>query len=277
MKTIKISTAGNSIFRRMQYNNPFVISLLFLLTVTTMLITSCKKQNITPKATASLTIVNAVVGTYQLMTNFNGGGPIYYNNGAAQINYGLYYAVTDQFGYYSGEQHLALFNYPDTLSTSKPVVNLTLNLPGGSIKTLFVSGTVANPDTLLVTDKIPFHPIGDSTMSLRFVNLSKGSAPISINISGQPNGSLVASLPYRSITRFLNFPAKSTTDDYRFEFRDAASGTLIAVYNARSVGADGDIYVQNKYLYRSNTVELFGQPGGTDFYDMQRTALIGNF
>ncbi|MDB5156731.1 MAG: hypothetical protein JWR50_1438 [Mucilaginibacter sp.] len=252
----------------------FAMVLLILMAAT--IISSCKKT-VVPPAGANLTIVNAVVGCYSMMTNFNGGGPLYYNSGADQIGYGLFYAPTDQFNYYTGQQHLALYNFPDTLKTDKPIVNISINLPSGSIHTLFVSGTLQNPDTMFVTDNIPYHPLSDSAASFRFVNLSKGSNPVSINLTGQPSGSVVNSLPYKGITKFINFPATSDVGTYTFEFRDMATDTLIAKFRARDVGVPGMQYAPNNYQFRSNTIELFGTPNTADFFTMQRTGIISNY
>jgi hypothetical protein len=241
-----------------------------------MAICSCKKT-VYPPAGANLTIVNSVVGCYSLLTNFNGGGPLYYNKNAGQISYGLYYTPTDQFNNYSGVQHLALFNFPDTLKTDKPVVSLSINLPPGSIHTLFVSGTLTSPDTMFVSDNIPYHPSSDSTTSFRFVNLSKGSNPVSVNLTGDPSGSVVKNLPYKGITKFINFPATGNVGTYTFEFRDIATDTLIAKFNARDVGVPGMLYLPNPYQFKSNTIELFGTPGTTDFFTMQRTGIISNY
>lgn len=71
-------------------------------------------------------------------------------------------------------------------------------------------------------------PISD--LPVRFINLSAGSAPISVNVQGNANGSTVSSLPYKSLTDFMNFATKTANTQYIFEFRDAASGTLLTTF-----------------------------------------------
>jgi len=275
MNNVKIYGPGNSVSCFPQKVTKTFTEILLLL-IAAAFISSCKKTEVKP-AGADLTIVNAVVGCYSMLTNFNGGGPLYYNSGANQVAYGLFYAPTDELNHYTGLQHLALYNFPDTLKTDKPIVNLAINLPAGSIHTLFVSGTLESPDTLFVADNVPYHSLSDSTTSFRFVNLSKGSNPVSINLTGQPSGSVVSRLPYKGITKFINFPATSDIGTYTFEFRDIATDTLIAKLNARDVGVPGMLYAPNKYQFRSNTIELFGTPGTSDFFTMQRVGLISNY
>jgi hypothetical protein len=116
------------------------------------------------------------------------------------------------------------------------------------------------PDTLFTTDTPPYHPPSDSTIGLRFVNLSPASAPVSVNITGGANGSEVSSLPYKSITDFNNYPATAAISDYNFEFRDAATGALIGSYDV--TGINTLLYgFNNTRLHRNLTLALLGLPG----------------
>src|SRR5579859_2756543 len=169
-----------------------------------LLLASCSKSNINSPGPASLTIINAVVGADTLVTNFSGEDtlPTNYIN-ADFLIYNFYSSNTpgapniNQFNSYSGKQQLALYRYPDTLPKSTPLFRLTLDLPVGSVNSLFLSGTAASPDTMFIADHPPYHPSSDSTMGIRFVNLSAGSAPVSINLQGQSNGSEAAGLGYK--------------------------------------------------------------------------------
>jgi len=218
---------------------------------------SCAKQNAVP-GTACLTLVNAVPGaTPYLLTNFSGTNPITYYNAAMRLTYGTW-ATNNQTAAYSGETPLAIYRYPDTTSHSSPLFNLIVNLPAGSIHTLFLAGTLTAPDTLFTTDTPPYHPASDSSMGLRFVNLMPGSAPVSVNITGLANGSEVGSLSYKSITGFKNYPATYAVSHYKFEFRDAVSGTLI---NSLDVTGINNITSNNNRRFRNLTLALLGLPG----------------
>ena len=217
---------------------------------------SCTKQKTAP-GTASLTLINAVPGSSpSLATNFGNDGPLNWYNSALQLVYGVWNANA-QKGSYSGQQKLTIYHYPDTTAHSTPVFDLTLNLAVGTIHTLFLTGTMSAPDTLFTTDLLPYHPSTDSSLGIRFVNLQPGSAPVSINITGSANGSEVSSLAYKSITGFKNYPATSNITDYNFEFRDAATGTLIGNLNVNNI----NITDYNKRRFRNFTLALLGLPG----------------
>jgi len=220
---------------------------------------SCTKQS-APSGTASLTLINAVVGSSpSLVTNFSGNSPITWYDKALKLVYGTW-NNTCQLGSYSGQQKLSIYHYPDTSAHSTPLFSLDLSLPVGTIHTLFLTGTMSAPDTLFTTDTPPYHPPSDSSVGLRFVNLSPGSAPVSINITGGANGSEVSSLPYKGITGFKNYPATSAISDYNFEFRDAATGALIGSYDV--TGINSLLYdFNNTRLHRNLTLALLGLPG----------------
>src|SRR5262249_48007687 len=151
------------------------------------------------------------------------------------------WVANEQVSAYSGTQQLGIYQYPDTTGKSTPLYKLSLNLPVGSIHTLFLTGTLAAPDTMFTTDVIPYHPFSDSSISFRFVNLSAGSSPISVNIKNNAYGSEVSSLSYKGITGFKNYPAPYNVTDYNFEIRDAASGTLLGNLDVASINVSGTI------------------------------------
>jgi hypothetical protein len=135
-----------------------------------------------------------------------------------------------------------------------------LNFVAGGIYSLLITGAdTTNPDYLFVQDVLPVHT--DSTVGIRFVNLSTGSNPVSVDIKGQANGSTVSSLAYKSITSFTNFGATSSVSSYIFEFRDAMSGELLANYTLGGVNTNSPT-VTNTVLFNNLTIALIGQPVG---------------
>jgi hypothetical protein len=228
---------------------------LFALIV--LVIPACSKEN-TPEGAASLSIVNAVLGSSMLATNFSSNGPVPYISSKK-----VYYKNFSQFNAYSGTQRVRLYNYPDTLPRDQPVFDVDLRLPDGSIHTLFLSGTRSAPDTLLVDETIPYFPANDSAMAIRFINLSPGAEPISVNIKGQANGSEASALAYKQVTSFETYAANASLTEYVFEFRNAVSGDLLASYTTTGSNATGTSpYNPNKWRYRSFTLVLAGKPGG---------------
>lgn len=241
------------------------------------IIQGCKKENVVSTGTASLTVINAVPGSNPLVTNFSGNYALsnYYKN-ALQISYGTY-NTTYEFGAYSGITPLALYAYPDTLATSKPLYNLSLNLLVNTIHTLFLTGTTTSPDTLLTADQPPYHSSSDSTMGLRFVNLSPGSNPVSVNLSGSANGSEVASLSYKGVTAFKNYATVKAVSSYTFQVKDAGTGNLIASFTFSGINnAIGTNTSANLYRFRNFTLALKGVPGGTGAL-AQGLFLINNY
>jgi hypothetical protein len=202
-------------------------------------------------------LFNAVPGSPQLVTNFTGTGTdsITFYKSALKLTYGSWAAI-NQVGAYSGTQQLGIYQYPDTTRKSTPLYNLVLDLPIGSIHTLFLTGTLTAPDTMFTTDVLPYHPFSDSSLGIRFVNLSAGSSPISVNIKNNAYGSEVSSLSYKGITGFKNYPAPYNVTDYNFEFRDAASGTLLGNLDVTGINT----LTANVRRFRNFTIAYMGSP-----------------
>jgi hypothetical protein len=224
-----------------------ILSLLFLCTVCS--ISFCKK-NSPPSGSSAFTIVNTLVNSTPVVTNFSQiavGGKLstslnWYNS-ALQIGYGTYSELSS----YAGMTLLSLSQISDTLVS---LWNGLLNLSVGSTHSLFIIGAdTTNVDTLFTTDVIPYYPYtGDSVTGIRLVNVSPGSNPISVDIQGATGAPLVTNLSYKGITGFQALPATSVvqTNGYTIEFRDAASGTLLTTYSLPIV------------LFKSQTLAFYG-------------------
>lgn len=230
---------------------PLAVLLIFSLA-------SCNKD-VATEGTASLSIINAIPGSNDLLPNFKQDGAIPYRQ-AAVLRYKNFFMTDNRMRYYSGHQRLRIFQMPDTTSKDQPLFDLNIDLPVGSIHTLFLTGSPDAPDTLMIrNEQIPFFPQGDSTMAIRFVNLSKGSAPVSVNIRGLADGSEVQNLGYKSITGFVHYPVRLQLQNYVFEFRDAASGTLLASYTTLGLQQT----TPNPWIFKSFTIAFTGIPGTT--------------
>ena len=186
-----------------------------------------------PSGTASVTIVNAVVNSYPLVTNFtptpNGSKVqdsfVYYHS-ALQIGYGSGSEVSS----YSGNVSLSLSQISDTTSD---LWSGTFNLSVGSVHTFILTGAdTLHIDTLFTTDNIPYYPFaGDSVTGVRFLHASPGSS-IMVDIQGQVPMAFNTSLAYKAVSGFQSFPATEAYQaaGYVFEFRDATSGNILASY-----------------------------------------------
>ncbi|SEM62078.1 hypothetical protein SAMN05192574_101207 [Mucilaginibacter gossypiicola] len=223
---------------------------------------SCKKNSLPAISSSSLTIVNALSGGYGLIPNFDSEKTlIYYKNAAVITNNGFL-----EFSGHLGNIPLSLAPQTDTLHT---LYKNNILMEANSIHTLFVTGTIDNTDSYFTTDKVPAFAAADSLIGVRFVNISMGSKPVSINIKGQSNA-LVNGLAYKSASDFLPYAAKKTvpaTVSYVFEIRDASTAALITTYTLSSLGTK---------ISKSVTIALKGIPGGTGV-NAQMALLVNNY
>lgn len=212
------------------------------------LLTACVKTHPAP-GTASLNIINTVDGSTILIPDFDGNIPLSTFGTANQFSYASFYPYSNQLSGYVGIQHLTIYRIEDTGAHATPLFDLTLTLPVGSIHTLFLTGTVASPDTLFTTDTLPYHADKDSAVGVRFVNLSQGSDPVTVAGIGR--------LAYKDVSGFKSYPAASGSPDPTFTFFDA-TGTPVASYTLTGVSSNDQT---NTWRNRNVTIALYGRPG----------------
>lgn len=187
---------------------------------------SCKKQVVVEPDFAVLQMYGWIANHGVVVTNFNETPLVNYSE-AARVS-------SAENGYYmhkyyisSPVQPLSLYAYPDTFPKSQPVLKMYLKLEQRQIYSLFLSGATTSLDTLLVKDNLPVISQADSASSIRFVNLMSGG-PVSINLKGEPYGSVIQSLSYMTVSAYKDFPVKDNTESYEFEVRDAVTNELLA-------------------------------------------------
>ncbi len=190
--------------------------LTYLLVLTVLGFTACTKTSLSltsPTPLASLNVTNAVVGGSALTLNVVNGQTVANNS-------------YTQFSLVAGQSKVNLF--PATTPNTS-YYNQTLPTANGSYYSLFLSG--ASPSAIDATlIKETYQNYTDSLCGVRFINLSPGSDPISVNLTGSANGSEVSSLAYKAYTDFKQYPAKKTNTSYAFQVRDATTGNLITSY-----------------------------------------------
>ena len=183
-------------------------------------------------------------------------------SGIGALSYGSTAVLTPMSG---SEALYALQKNADTVAVNAQgggtfMFDGSLSFAAGSLYSLFITGAdTSNPDFVFVQDTVAQRT--DSTVGVRFVNLSTGSNPVSVDIKGQANGSVVPVLAYKGITGFMSFPTTSAISSYIFEFRDAGSGSLLASYTLSGVNTNSST-VANTVLFRNLTIALIGQPAG---------------
>jgi len=197
--------------------------ILFIIATQTCFL-SCKREfnNVKTGPISGITVVNAVVNANPLIADFSGADSV-----------AAYYSTTQQIGYGSFlEYSIPSNNTPVVVyqisDTNRALYKNILNLEASAVYSLFLSGSdTTHIDTLITQDHPPYHSNSDSTAGIRFINLSSGGNPISMNIQGNPNGSEVSSLAYQSITSFKSYAVTQSTAQYIFEIRDVVSGDLL--------------------------------------------------
>jgi hypothetical protein len=236
---------------------------LFTILVGWLSLAGCSKKSSPPVyPVAALDVVNALPTSAPLILIQGPIEPVIGSfSGIGTLSYASTAVLTPPSG---SESFYVVQQNVDTTSINGQggdfMFNSTLNFTAGGIYSLFITGAdTSNPEYLLVQDMPPVQT--DSTVGVRFVNLSTGSNPVSVDIQGQAIGGVVSSLTYKSITGFQNFAATSSISSYVFEFRDVASGNLLASYTLSGVNSYSTT-TANTVLFRNLTIALIGQPAG---------------
>lgn len=199
-------------------NNRTLFGALILL----LSFTSCKKDDFLSSDIASVNIINASIDVPAYYVYFTFADSNYY----LQQN-PLYFASGANYALLPGSSPVSLVSVSDTL---KPYFSTTINVQNTGIYSLYISGTGRNVDTLFLKDNIPFYT--DSVAGVRFINLSPGSAPVSVNLAGNdPSQKEFSGLGYQQISDFKAYRAISGTNNYSFEIHDEATGNPIATYD----------------------------------------------
>ena len=194
-----------------------------------LLFSSCTKDADIVKQVpiSSVTVVNAIVNSSPIIVNFtNADSVASYFSSAALVSYAGFF----EYSVPSGNIPVSIYPLADT---THPLFKGTILLKRQSIYSFFLVGinnAQNKPDTVIIEDHIPYHPSIDSTIGIRFINLSPNSNPISVNIMGGMNNTEVSNLPYKDFTDFKLYPATTNTTQYIFEIRDASSSNLLITF-----------------------------------------------
>lgn len=246
------TNAGNSILtqRSSRTRLPRVCTAVLLWLT---LAAGCEKAE-QAEGAASVTIVNTL--NTPLIVNFNEEDSVVFTNGG--VNQVLYSATSLEYALPPGRQWINLheLNTSTTIPTwtREPLSSMRIQLSPGEMWSLFLTGTVNQPDTLLVRDR-PLHiPTADSSLGVRFVNLVEGQE-VAINLIGEAPGSEEAAMPYESVTDFRKYAADVSAPSYFFECRNKSTGALLAT---GVISNPGTVVGSNMWRYRNVTVVFYG-------------------
>jgi hypothetical protein len=231
----------------------------------------------------SLTLVNVIPGSEPVIPVLNTSSYNTYYSFANRIGYGNF----TEYSPPGGEDTTFVVQMDDTLNVGPKSGNTLfyniLDLQPGSIHSLFLTGAdTSSPDFLLTTDSIPFYESEDSVVGIRFVNLSTGSSPISVNLEGSSNGSEVTSLPYKGITSFKQYANNSTTQDYLFVVRDVSTGDSLTQFDFLQTDFFNngygliDPYTYEVVTFKNVTIVIYGSEANGSAFPLS-TILVENY
>lgn len=241
--------------------------------------TGCQKSVTAPSVPkpAAFTVVNVIPNSAPIVPVFNTSSGIDFFGDALAIGYDGF----NEYSPFAGNDTVYVVQQnSDTLDIGPKTTGLffynILNLKSGGIYSLFLTGVdTSSPDYLLTTDSLPYHGPTDSTVGIRFVNLSTGSNPMSINLEGSSNGSEVVSLPYKGITDFKDYICNSmvtnSNSGYLFVIRDLATGDSLTSYSLTGIGSGngiglGDPNNGNSLTFKNVTIAIYGsETSGSNF------------
>lgn len=250
------------------------ITVILLFCLLSIAFNSCKKEEQVIRIISSLKIINAVpdAAPYLLADLRNGNNTgLYYSSGAI-----FRYEDAGQDAKISTEKEvlpLVIYLFPDTLPTNKPLFDLKLQLPKGSINSLFLLGTVSQPDYKLVTAIPPGHDGLGTTFGLRFANLSYQSKPVSVSVLHNGEEKVLDGLAYKDVSNYKKYDASANGDNLTFQFRDQETQRLLASYVLTGLLATEN----NLWRAKNFTLALKGLPGSVDPVQKQDAFIIPDY
>ena len=239
------------------------------------MVVGCQKTTTAPPVSgaAALTVVDAIPNTGLVIPVLNSSSAVVYFGNAMNIGYGGFNEYSTIVG---NDTAYVVQDNGDTLNFGPKGTNLLfdeiLSLKAGGIYSLLLCGAdTTSTDYLFTTDSLPYHGPTDSLLGIRFVNLSAGSNPISINLEGSSNGSVISRLPYKSITAFNSYLCNSATQDYFFVIRDATTGDSLTQFDFLLSGSTNNGYgltdpnTGNLLTFKNVTIAIYGSETNANF------------
>lgn len=217
-------------------------------------LSSCKKDKSSP-SNASLNMINCMVDTKYIISDFGIDRSFRYlweTKFATYAEHNFY----AQLSLPVGSHPVTIYNYPDTLSKDAALKTITIEAKAADMLSLFFVGDKAHPDTMLIREEFPAHVYGDSSFSVRFLNLSPGSSPVRVEVDGMPQ-TLVSNLAYKARSGWNTFSAKADAGVYVIRFKDQVSGNEIASYTISDAAGTGD-FTPNIWRKNNVTIALIG-------------------
>ena len=184
------------------------ITRLILLFLLILFANACKKNKLEVMPMGSLNITNAIAGG----TTARFGS---YATTIANNNFTQYSLLT-------GNSPLYIFPVGDSLH---PYYNDNKFFESATDSySLFLAGTPAAVDAILIKESISYRT--DSTLGIRFINLSQNSPALNITLSTSPWVNEAAGLGYKKYTDLKSYPSLYNSN-YTFQIRDPANPNTV--------------------------------------------------
>lgn len=214
-----------------------------------IVVSGCKKDKENLQNPASINVVNAAIGLGSIKLHSGIDDHFTWAKIPDEVPYGSNFSY-DSF---VGNRSVSIVSTSDT---TRKIIQTTLNLK--SIQTLYLIGQYPDIDTMFREEtNLPFIMAAkldpDSSVYIRFVNLSPDSQKIRVNIESTPAQDEVTNLGFKGVSTFKKYTAKGTASDYTFEIRDVVSNALIMSYT---------FYI-NQNRYKTVSLVLRGLISGT--------------
>jgi len=184
--------------------------------ILSVILISCKKQEVNITSTASLLVTNVV----------NGGGNLFLGTNSIPV-YNFYF---QSYGMLAGSQQIKLV---DTVGVDRLYYDSTAELINGGVYSLFLTGSTNDVESVFIKEETIYQHAED-VFGVRVINLSTAKMSINVNLAGAEDGSFVSKLPFKAITKFKIISSAAIEGDKTFEIRDAVKGTLLATFTVPS-------------------------------------------
>jgi hypothetical protein len=192
------------------------------------IMTACKKEETIQLDAGAINVTNAVIGgaTITLVTD---PSIVSVSNTVPANNFAFLPVASGQANIFLGVPAVAATSTAAAIP-AVPYYNQVLPVTRQTNYSLFLTGpSPAAVESVLIDEKYT-RTYADSVCGVRFINLAQGNIPISVNLKNSANGSEATSIAYKAYTDFKQYPAKRVNPSYIFEFRNAATGSLITSY-----------------------------------------------
>ncbi|WP_127132933.1 DUF4397 domain-containing protein [Pseudoflavitalea rhizosphaerae] len=254
----------------MKKANPVLLLTMLLMAI----VVSCKK-NTGYTASGSLNYVNAVVNAELLTADFGIDKRL------------IFYDVTQAFRYASptsynfqslppGPNKLDIYGYGDTTEHDSPLASVVLDIVPADMYTLFLSGNRAQIDTVLIKEQFPAYAVNDSSFSVRFLNLSRGTNPVSAEIDEVPQTG-ATSIVYKAKSNWIPLSAQSKVSNYQIRFKDQVTGNILATATLENINLPGDATLPNPWRRNNYSIALIGDPAATTGEYVLKVLLVRHF